>query len=177
MPEGRLQVCDQKPGKLKNIKEIWGVNINSRARYLYQRACQCTTEEEPGPNQVFLFCFVLNYWNIVGLQYLLASDVKQSESVIYMHRSTLLKILFLCRPLKSTEQSSLCYTIDPCCCSVVQLCPALCDPIGFSPPGSSVHGISLARILEWIAISFSWGSPQTRDLTHNSCICRHILNH
>ena len=60
---------------------------------------------------------------------------------------------------------------------VAQSCPTLWDSMGFSLPGSSVHGISTARILEWIAISFSWGSPQTRDLTHNSCICKHILNH
>jgi len=39
-------------------------------------------------------------------------------------------------------------------CSVAQLCRTLCDPIDCSPPGSSVHGISQAKILEWGAISF-----------------------
>ena len=34
----------------------------------------------------------------------------------------------------------------------LQLCPTLCDPIDGSPPGSSVHGILYARILEWVAI-------------------------
>ena len=34
-------------------------------------------------------------------------------------------------------------------------CPTLCDPIDGSPPGSSVHGISQARVLEWGAIAFS----------------------
>ena len=38
---------------------------------------------------------------------------------------------------------------------VAQLCPTLCDPVDCSPPGSSVHGILQARILEWVAISFS----------------------
>ena len=38
---------------------------------------------------------------------------------------------------------------------VVQLCPTLCDPMDYSLPGSSVHGIFQARVLEWIAISFS----------------------
>ena len=42
-----------------------------------------------------------------------------------------------------------------CVCSVTQLCPTLCDPINCSPPGSSVHGILQARILEWVAISVS----------------------
>ena len=37
----------------------------------------------------------------------------------------------------------------------LQSCPTLCDPIGSSPPGSSVPGILQARILEWVAISFS----------------------
>ena len=38
---------------------------------------------------------------------------------------------------------------------VAQSCPTLCDPTDCSPPGSSVHGILQARILEWVAISFS----------------------
>ena len=43
-----------------------------------------------------------------------------------------------------------------------------CDPMDCSPPGSSVHGISQARILEWVAISFSKRSFQPRD--HVSCV-------
>ena len=46
---------------------------------------------------------------------------------------------------------------------VAQSCPTLCDPMDCSPQGSSVHGILQARILEWVAISFSRGSPQPRD--------------
>ena len=38
---------------------------------------------------------------------------------------------------------------------VAQSCPSLCDPVDCSPPGSSVHGIPQARILEWAAIAFS----------------------
>ena len=48
---------------------------------------------------------------------------------------------------------------------VSQLCPTLCDPIDFSLPGSSVHGIFQAIVLEWIAISFSRGSSQPRART------------
>ena len=44
-----------------------------------------------------------------------------------------------------------------------QSCPILCDPMGCSPPGSSVHGISPARIPEWVAMSFSRGSSWPRD--------------
>ena len=46
----------------------------------------------------------------------------------------------------------------------LQLCPTLCDPMDCSLPVSSVHGILQARIPEWIAISFSRGSSQPRDL-------------
>ena len=42
-----------------------------------------------------------------------------------------------------------------CCCSVTQSCLTLCDAMDCSLPGSSVHEISQARILEWVAISFS----------------------
>ena len=56
---------------------------------------------------------------------------------------------------------------------VVQLLMTLfCDPMDCSPPGSSVHGISQARILEWVAISFSRGSSQPRDQTCVFCIGR-----
>ena len=44
-----------------------------------------------------------------------------------------------------------------CCCEVAQSCPTLCNPMDCSLPGSSVHGIFQARILEWVAISFSRG--------------------
>ena len=46
---------------------------------------------------------------------------------------------------------------------VTQLCPTLCDSVDCSPPGSSVHGILQARILEWVTISFSRGSSRPRD--------------
>ena len=46
---------------------------------------------------------------------------------------------------------------------VAQLCLTLCDPLDCSPPGSSVHGIFQAGILEWVAISFSRGSSGPRD--------------
>ena len=43
-------------------------------------------------------------------------------------------------------------------------------PHGYNPPGSFVHGIFQARILEWVVISFSRGSSRPRDRTHVSCI-------
>ena len=51
------------------------------------------------------------------------------------------------------------------CVLVAQSCPSLCDPMDCSPPGSSVHGILQARILEWVAMLSSRGSSQPRDQT------------
>ena len=58
---------------------------------------------------------------------------------------------------------------------VTQSCPTLCNSTDCSPPGSPVHGILQARILEWVAISLSRGSSRLRDLIHVSCIGRRIL--
>ena len=51
-----------------------------------------------------------------------------------------------------------------------------CDSVDCSPQGFSVHGISQARILEWVAIFFSRGSSLPRDQTHISCMVRQILH-
>ena len=65
-----------------------------------------------------------------------------------------------------------------CVGSVPQLCPTLCDPVDCRLPGSSVHEIFQARILEWVAISYSSGSSRSRDRTHISCLsCIRILYH
>ena len=56
-------------------------------------------------------------------------------------------VRFMCIAMKTYEKVS-----------VSQSCLTLCDPKDCSPPGSSTHGILQARILEWVAISFSRGS-------------------
>ena len=53
---------------------------------------------------------------------------------------------------------------------VIQSCLTLCDPMDCGLPGSPVHGIYQARILEWVAFPFSRGSSQSKDQTHISCI-------
>ena len=59
---------------------------------------------------------------------------------------------------------------------VAQSCPTLCDPVDCSPPGSSVHGILQARILEWVAISFSRGYSRPREWTKVSLIAGRRFN-
>ena len=56
------------------------------------------------------------------------------------------------------------------CAQSLQSCPTLCDPVDCTLPGLSVHGILQARILEWVAISFSRGSSQPRNQNCISCI-------
>ena len=57
-------------------------------------------------------------------------------------------------------------------------CPTLCGPMDHSPPGFSVHGPFQARMLEWVAISFSRGPTRPRDQTRVSwvsCVGRRVL--
>ena len=80
-------------------------------------------------------------------------------------------ISFPRRSPPSIEQSSLCYRVGSrCCCLVAKSCLTLSSPIDCSPPSSSVHGISQARMLEWVAISFSRRSSWPREQIHVSCI-------
>ena len=55
-----------------------------------------------------------------------------------------------------------------CACLVIRSCLTLCNPMDCSPPSSSVHGIFLAKILEWVTISSSRESSRPRDWTHVS---------
>ena len=67
-----------------------------------------------------------------------------------------------------------------CCAKSLQLYLTRCDPMDCSPPGSSVHGILSARILEWVAMPSSRGSSRPRDRTHISYISstgRWVLYH
>ena len=67
--------------------------------------------------------------------------------------------------------------LKACCCLVVNSCLTLCNSMDCSQLGSSVHGIFQARILQWVAISFSRGPSWPRDWTHVSCIGWRILYH
>ena len=64
-----------------------------------------------------------------------------------------------------------------CVCSVTHSCLTLCSPMVCSPPGSSVHGILQARILEWVAMPFSRGSSWPRGQAHTSCIGTQVSYH
>ena len=109
---------------------------------------------------------------------LLCSFVAVQYSTVYMHHiflihssvnghSCCLHVLALVTPaaMNTGEDDD-----DDETMLVTQLCPTLCNPMHCSPPGLSVHGISQARILEWVVIPFFRGSSQLRDQTCVSCI-------
>ena len=93
----------------------------------------------------------------------LVSGVQQSDSVIFFFR------LFSIRGYYKV------LSIVPCCSSHFRPVRLFLDPMDCSPPGSSVHGISQARILEWVAVSFSRESFRRRDQTCISYVGRQIL--
>ena len=65
----------------------------------------------------------------------------------------------------------ICVCVCVCVCVLVTWsCPTLCDSMDYSPPGSSVHGILQARVLEWVAIPFSKGFSWPTVWTQVSCI-------
>ena len=77
----------------------------------------------------------------------------------------------ICRDIKRPfrELMEMCV----CACSVTHSFPTVCDPVDYSPPGSSVHGVLRTRILGWIAISSSRRSSRPRDqicVSWGSCI-------
>ena len=61
--------------------------------------------------------------------------------------------------------------------SIAQLCQTLCSSMAYRPPDISVHGISQARILKWVAISYFRGSSRPRDRTHVSYIANIFFTH
>ena len=61
-------------------------------------------------------------------------------------------------------------TVYTCCCLVTESCPTFCDALDSSPPCFSVGGVFQARILKWVAISFSRRSSWSRDWNYVSCI-------
>ena len=79
------------------------------------------------------------------------------------------------KPLRFLGLSATATHISQCMCVCTLTRVWFCHSMDCSPPGSSVHGILPARMLEWVAISFSSGCSQPRDRTHISCMDRQDL--
>ena len=132
----------------------------------------------PIESMIFFFNF---YWSIVALQCWLVSEKWINciyISPLFVFPSRLGHHRALSRVLCAIQQVLINYPFYTC--AVTESCPALCKPMDCSLPGSSVHGIFQAEILQWVAISYFWGSSQPRDRTHVSCVScigRWILYH
>ena len=86
----------------------------------------------------------------------------QCSPAIYMN-PTVIKL----SNRNQTQNKTFCMRV---CARSLQSCPTLCNPLDCSPPGLSVHGVSQARILEWVAMPFSRGSSWPRDQTCITCV-------
>ena len=120
--------------------------------------------------QIFFFCI----WTVVSALFV-EMTVLLTHCIAFV---SLPKIcwLYLCGSVSGLSilfsiLSSVTHCLDYISLSEVsQSCPTLCNPMDCSLPGSSVHGIFQAIVLEWIAISFSRGSSRPRDQTRVSRI-------
>ena len=119
-------------------------------------------------NTLFSF-FPVAYWNslIKGDFNLEIQDVMNE---ILLHLKEKENIWSTALGVLQFRKKNAQYTLSEKWSEVAQLCLTLCDPMDCSLPGSSVHGILQARILEWVAISFSRVSSQLRDWTEVSHI-------
>ena len=101
------------------------------------------------------------FWRRYGLRGFWGTCWVAASKALYpaLGRVTMCAHMCLCW-LSWTHKMGAFYWVQViCCCLIAKSCQTLCDPIGYSPPGSSLHGIHQARILEWVAIiPFSRGS-------------------
>ena len=86
-------------------------------------------------------------------------------SVAYPHDHRADRELWLLFPKITRQDCPLTASFAAAAAKLLQSCLTLCDPIDGSPPGSSVHRILQARVLEWVAIPFSRGSSKPIDQT------------
>ena len=108
----------------------------------------------------------LTSWTFVGKVMSLLFNMLSRLVIAFLPRDKYLLISWLQSPSAEILSES----------EFTQSCPTLCNPMDCSPPGSSVHGILQARVLEWVAISFSRGSSRPRDRIQVSRIAGRHFN-
>ena len=128
--------------------------------------------KRPTPISVRLERFFFRYhpWKEMGLDWFCSGRIcnfhTRIQQLSNMKYSNCTYLAFFCPSSPACKQAKL-----------FQSCPTPCDPVDYSLPGSSVHGILQAKILECVAILSSRGSSQPRDQTRISCISRQVLYH
>ena len=115
---------------------------------------------------------LLNGWAMMGNSLFALNSKCWASSLLYIR----IRIILLLPPLFPPSSLFFVSVLHFLCVYIrAQLCLSLCNHMGYSPPGSSVHGISQTRILEWLAVSFSRRSSWPRDWTQVSCIAGSLL--
>ena len=112
--------------------------------------------------------------SVTGLSFSLLSSYAWSWSHTTCHRQSVQfsKYLLCC----SCGPSSVLMLGTCVRAQTLQSCPTLCDPMDFSPPGASIHGILQASILEWVAVPSFGGSSWPRDWVLVSCIASRFFS-
>ena len=130
---------------------------------------------------VSMWCNYLMFSWLLDLWLLLYSPIHPSTTHKYLLNMYYMSDTFISAEdilVNQTDKNSSFCGVCMHACMCVQSCLILWDSTDCSPPGSSVHGILLARVLEWVAVSYSRGSSWPRDQTwvsYVSCIGRQVL--
>ena len=143
----------------RNSTEISDRHLQIGHRWSDQHHPVCFRSSQPSvPGSIHSYFFVASVWNCdsscpgSSLVIMWLSSFAWSFSIYKTAHRIWLRILSIVleKKLKVLD----CAWVSEWVSEVVQSCPTLCDPVDCSPPGSSVHGILQARILEWVAISW-----------------------
>ena len=151
----------------------WRQPMLPSSNVMLQRKSTLPFPKKPSKLGVFFYAIHIFFTNICFQRFFIDIYTEYCmcffNTVFALYRNNSVWFLFLIwKNLKSCETN---------CCLVPKLCPTLCDHMDCSRPGSSVHVILQARILEWVVSSFFRGSSWPRDRTCVFCIGRRILYH
>ena len=143
----------------------------------FHRLTNTSSKRRNQPKVKITKCQILvqAFWPKLLPHHILMLELRRSISLTVPICPEFPRELHICQSAFYCKQrpSSLIY----CCWLVTESCPTLFNPTDCSLPGSSVHEISQAGILEWVAISSSRKSSWLRDRKCISCIGRRILYH
>ena len=159
MPSNHLILCHPLlllPSVFPNIRVLSNESVlhNRWPKYWSFSFNISPSNEYPG-----LISFRLDWLDLLAVQGTLKSLVQHHSSKASILRRSAFFIVQLSHPYMTTGKTTALTRRT----FVAQSCPTLCNPVDCSPPGSSVHGILQARILEWVAIPFSRESSQAGD--------------
>ena len=154
---------------LQRVRHNWATELNQQSKFKsliyhllalgpetsYFSVTLCLIESNNikliRPQQDFLhFLNRTNSWVSISTRYV-PWFIKTSSEIWTVSIKCFLQYFIFCWGLHILTSCIWLFKVKLCALS----CPTLCDPMDSSPPGSSVHGISQARIPEWVAISFS----------------------